>query len=249
MRSWLRTRRRHSRAPTSRRCACATLEPAEGNRQVLLSGCSQARHVLLLQHARELHALFGDCPESDRPVRSHTSVYDLRAARHREPGLGCEQAGRLLRTGVGDHLQKGMWQGKQLITAALGLAATSRHSMSNGSSPTSDWERGRLPVLAEPPWLPARATSPRAVPPGASAVRHCYRHHQRQHGVGHEFRLGPPPWALPADTGASRKLVDSAALKLRRPPQLRPRQRLEPTRSTPTSWRSKPSRSMPRRKR
>jgi CubicO group peptidase (beta-lactamase class C family) len=39
------------------------------------------------------------------------------------------------------YLQKGMWQGKQLIPAAWVETATSR-LMSNGSSPSSDWEQG-----------------------------------------------------------------------------------------------------------
>jgi CubicO group peptidase (beta-lactamase class C family) len=39
------------------------------------------------------------------------------------------------------YLQKGQWQGKQLIPSAWVEAATSRQ-MSNGSSPTSDWEQG-----------------------------------------------------------------------------------------------------------
>jgi len=39
------------------------------------------------------------------------------------------------------YLQKGKWQGKQLVPAAWVEDATSRH-MSNGSSPTSDWEQG-----------------------------------------------------------------------------------------------------------
>jgi len=39
------------------------------------------------------------------------------------------------------YLQKGEWQGKQLIPAEWVEAATSRQ-MSNGSSPTSDWEQG-----------------------------------------------------------------------------------------------------------
>jgi CubicO group peptidase (beta-lactamase class C family) len=39
------------------------------------------------------------------------------------------------------YLQKGKWQGKQLVPAAWIEDATSRH-MSNGSSPTSDWEQG-----------------------------------------------------------------------------------------------------------
>jgi len=39
------------------------------------------------------------------------------------------------------YLQKGQWQGKQLVPAAWVEDATSRH-MSNGSSPTSDWEQG-----------------------------------------------------------------------------------------------------------
>jgi CubicO group peptidase (beta-lactamase class C family) len=38
-------------------------------------------------------------------------------------------------------LQKGEWQGKQLVPAAWVEAATARQ-MSNGSSPTSDWEQG-----------------------------------------------------------------------------------------------------------
>ncbi len=39
------------------------------------------------------------------------------------------------------YLQKGEWQGKQLVPAAWVGDATSRH-MSNGSSPASDWEQG-----------------------------------------------------------------------------------------------------------
>jgi CubicO group peptidase (beta-lactamase class C family) len=39
------------------------------------------------------------------------------------------------------YLQKGMWQGKPLVPAAWVETATSRQ-MSNGSSPTSDWEQG-----------------------------------------------------------------------------------------------------------
>jgi CubicO group peptidase (beta-lactamase class C family) len=39
------------------------------------------------------------------------------------------------------YLQKGQWQGKQLVPAAWVETATARH-MSNGSSPTSDWEQG-----------------------------------------------------------------------------------------------------------
>ena len=39
------------------------------------------------------------------------------------------------------YLQKGQWQGKQLLPAAWVETATSRQ-MSNGSSPTSDWEQG-----------------------------------------------------------------------------------------------------------
>jgi CubicO group peptidase (beta-lactamase class C family) len=39
------------------------------------------------------------------------------------------------------YLQKGMWQGKQLVPAAWVETATSR-LMSNGSSPSSDWEQG-----------------------------------------------------------------------------------------------------------
>jgi CubicO group peptidase (beta-lactamase class C family) len=39
------------------------------------------------------------------------------------------------------YLQKGQWQGKQLVPAAWVETATSR-MMSNGSSPASDWEQG-----------------------------------------------------------------------------------------------------------
>src|SRR5262249_61880567 len=39
------------------------------------------------------------------------------------------------------YLQKGQWQGKQLVPAAWVETATARH-MSNGSSPISDWEQG-----------------------------------------------------------------------------------------------------------
>jgi len=39
------------------------------------------------------------------------------------------------------YLQKGMWNGKQLVPKAWTEAATSRW-MSNGSSPTSDWDQG-----------------------------------------------------------------------------------------------------------
>jgi CubicO group peptidase (beta-lactamase class C family) len=39
------------------------------------------------------------------------------------------------------YLQKGQWQGKQLVPASWVESATARQ-MSNGSSPTSDWEQG-----------------------------------------------------------------------------------------------------------
>jgi CubicO group peptidase (beta-lactamase class C family) len=39
------------------------------------------------------------------------------------------------------YLQKGQWQGKQLVPGAYVAAATSRQT-SNGSSPTSDWDQG-----------------------------------------------------------------------------------------------------------
>ena len=39
------------------------------------------------------------------------------------------------------YLQKGVWQGRQLVPAEWVAAATSRQ-MANGSSPTSDWEQG-----------------------------------------------------------------------------------------------------------
>jgi CubicO group peptidase (beta-lactamase class C family) len=39
------------------------------------------------------------------------------------------------------YLQKGEWQGKQLVPASWVETATARH-MSNGSSPASDWEQG-----------------------------------------------------------------------------------------------------------
>jgi CubicO group peptidase (beta-lactamase class C family) len=39
------------------------------------------------------------------------------------------------------YLQKGTWHGKQIVPAGWVEDATSRH-MSNGSSPTSDWEQG-----------------------------------------------------------------------------------------------------------
>ena len=39
------------------------------------------------------------------------------------------------------YLQKGQWQGKQLMPAAWVEAATARQT-SNGSSPTSDWDQG-----------------------------------------------------------------------------------------------------------
>ena len=39
------------------------------------------------------------------------------------------------------YLQKGQWQGKQLVPAAWVDAATSRQ-VSNGSNPASDWEQG-----------------------------------------------------------------------------------------------------------
>src|SRR4051812_21025393 len=39
------------------------------------------------------------------------------------------------------YLQKGQWQGAQIVPAAWVETATSRH-MSNGSSPSSDWEQG-----------------------------------------------------------------------------------------------------------
>ena len=122
------------------------------------------------------------------------------------------------------YLQKGMWQGKQLIPAAWVSAATSR-LMSNGSSPASDWEQGYGYQF----WQSRHGFRGDGAHGQFCLVlpqsRHCYRDHQRhaRHGVGHESRLGPShprPSAcgVPADAVASRKLADKlAALKLRAP--------------------------------
>jgi CubicO group peptidase (beta-lactamase class C family) len=122
------------------------------------------------------------------------------------------------------YLQKGMWQGKQLVPAAWVATATSR-LMSNGSSPASDWEQGYGYQF----WQS--------------------RHGFRGDGAHGQFCLILPQYdtviaitsgtrdmasvmnlvwdrlipalqsaALPADAGASRKLADKlAALKLRTP--------------------------------
>ena len=123
------------------------------------------------------------------------------------------------------YLQKGMWQGKQLVPAAW---VDDGHVATDVERQLADERLGaglRLSVLAEPPRLLSRRWRPRPVLPHPAAVRHRHRHHQRhaRHGVGHEPRLGPSragaqAAALPADAGASRKLADKlATLKLRAP--------------------------------
>ena len=114
---------------------------------------AQARNVFRLQHAGELHAL-GNRAEGHGPDGARLSeTEDFRAARHREPHLGFEQAGDLdgrlrAQRAHGGHRAiraavpaEGRWQGQQLVPASWVDAATARQ-MSNGSSPTSDWEQG-----------------------------------------------------------------------------------------------------------
>ncbi len=122
------------------------------------------------------------------------------------------------------YLQKGMWQGKQLVPAAWVSTATSR-LMSNGSSPTSDWEQGYgyqfwqsrhgfrgdgahgqfCLILPQYDTVIAITSGTRDM---ASVMNLVWD------------RLIPAlqPAALPADAGASRKLADKlATLKLRAP--------------------------------
>ena len=117
------------------------------------AGRAQAGHVLRLQHARQLHAV-GNRAEGHGPGRARLPApAAVRAARHREPDLGGEPAGRLdgrlriERAHRGHRAVRpalsaeGQWQGKQLLPASWVETATARQ-MSNGSSPASDWEQG-----------------------------------------------------------------------------------------------------------
>jgi len=122
------------------------------------------------------------------------------------------------------YLQKGMWQGEQLVPAAWVSTATSR-LMSNGSSPASDWEQGYgyqfwqsrhgfrgdgahgqfCLILPQYDTVIAITSGTRDM---ASVMNLVWD------------RLIPAlqPAALPADAGASRTLADKlAALKLRTP--------------------------------
>ena len=118
------------------------------------AGVAQAGNVLRLQHAGELHAV-GDRAEGhradgarlsasrDSSNRSASSNPTWEASKQ---GVSLGGFGLSVRTEdiarFGQlYLQKGQWQGKQLVPAAWVDAATSRQ-MSNGSSPTSDWEQG-----------------------------------------------------------------------------------------------------------
>ena len=88
-----------------------------------------------------------------RPVVDYLQAAALRAARHREPDLGGEQAGRLARRLRAERAHRGHRALRPALSAegaVAGQAARARRlgrdgdvaQMSNGSSPTSDWEQG-----------------------------------------------------------------------------------------------------------
>ena len=115
---------------------------------------AQARHAFPLQHAGDLHAL-GHRPEGDGPDACSTTCSRASSSRwaSRTPtwetspqGITLGGYGLSIRTEdiarFGQlYLQKGKWQGKQLVPAAWVEAATARQT-SNGSNPTSDWDQG-----------------------------------------------------------------------------------------------------------
>ena len=141
------SRRGHPRLPV-------LLERQPGEEFPEPAGVAQAGNVLRLQHAGELHAV-GNRAESDRPDCSRLPATDDCSSRSgignptweaSKQGVSMGGFGLSVRTEdiarFGQlYLQKGQWQGKQLVPAAWVEAATSRQ-MSNGSSPTSDWEQG-----------------------------------------------------------------------------------------------------------
>ena len=101
------------------------------------------------------------------------------------------------------YLQKGKWQGKQLVPEAWIEAATARQT-SNGSNPEERLGPGlRLPVLALPPRrLPGRR-SVRAVLHRAARAGCGDRHHQRREG--HAGRPEPGLGQAPAGHEARRR--------------------------------------------
>ncbi len=87
------------------------------------------------------------------------------------------------------YLQKGKWQGKQLVPAAWVEAATARQT-SNGSDPEERLgPRLRLPVLALPPRRLSRRRRVRAILHRAARAGRRDRHHQRTEG--HASRAEP----------------------------------------------------------
>ena len=117
-------------------------------------GPVQAGHPLPLQHLGDLHAL-GHRPEGDGPdrarlpaARASSSRWASRTRPGRASPQGITTGGYGLSVRTEDiarfgqlYLQKGKWQGKQLVPEAWVEAATARQT-SNGSNPKSDWDQG-----------------------------------------------------------------------------------------------------------
>ena len=104
------------------------------------------------------------------------------------------------------YLQKGMWQGKQLLPAAWVETATSR-MMSNGSSPSSDWEQGYGYQFWRSRHGFYRGDGAHGqfclVLPQYDAVDCDHERHSR-HGVGHEPGVGAPRAGVEGRTAAGR---------------------------------------------
>ena len=141
-----------------------TLERQPGEGVPRAAGAAQAGHALPLQHAGDLHAL-GDRPEG----RPGQTVLDYLRPRLFEP-LGIENPtwetspqgvslggfGLSVRTEdiarFGQlYLQKGKWQGKQLVPAAWVEAATVAPDVERQHPDERLGPGLRLPVLALPP--------------------------------------------------------------------------------------------------
>ncbi len=87
------------------------------------------------------------------------------------------------------YLQKGKWNGKQLVPAAWVEAATARQT-SNGSNPKSDWDQGYgYQFWRCSPWCLSRRRGVRAVLHRDARAGRRDRHHQRREG--HAGRAEP----------------------------------------------------------
>ena len=179
-----------------------------GPRLPRASGAGYSGHAFRLQHCGDLHAV-GHRPEGDRPDRAGLPwAAAVRTARASETPSGTRAPRGFHSAGIGLHLrtediacfgqlylQKGQWQGKQLIPADWVQAATSLQ-IANGSDPDERLEPGiLLPVLALPArGLPGRRRI-RPVLHRDARVRHGRRDHERdgRPAGGPEPRLGQDP--------------------------------------------------------